>query len=209
MAGSTTWSRTYSFPWGANRLEEAWFELKIDDRTYWVELPYGFARNPAAPLPPREPKAGSPVFAAAMKNLPPEDRIVPWTVIDYDFGVIQNGWRLNAQFFNREDAECHATLSGENKIFDLASPKTAVKIVLDGGGVVAARQVAARLPVRALRIDEYSFPEHAEEGRGWGTLTISVAGKLTNAVVPSSLFRDQHRMAEPAHPQRLRPEKNR
>ena len=207
--GVMTWSRTFSFPWGANRLEEAWFELKIDDRTYWLELPYGFARDPAAALPPPEPQAGPPVFAAAMKSSPPEDRIVPWTAIEYDFGAIHSGWRLGAEFFNREDAECHATLYRENKRWELASPKTAAKIVLEGGGVLVADQVAARLPDDMRRTDEYSFPRDVEEGRGWGTLTISVAGKPTSAVVPSSLFRFLHRTAEPAHPQRLRPEKNR
>ena len=53
-----TYLLIYTFPWGPNRLEEAWFELQVEDTTYWIEVPYGFTRNPADP-PATRPGTGT------------------------------------------------------------------------------------------------------------------------------------------------------
>jgi hypothetical protein len=49
-------------------MEEAWVELVLSGQTYWIELPYGFTRNPADPLP-SDARRGKPVFPPTMKTL--------------------------------------------------------------------------------------------------------------------------------------------
>jgi len=207
--GGTTYSRISFFPWGPNQLEEAWFEFRIDDRTYWIEVPYGFTRDPSAPLAPSEPNAGRPALAPGMTKIAPEDGVVPWTHIEYDLGLIQNGWRLLVQQSNPFDAQCLVTLYREDGSWKLDRPKTSAQIADAGGGVLTAPQVAARITDPFRRVDEYSFPRYPHDGRGWGTLTIAVDGKPTTAVIPSSLFKYTHGIAEPHHPQHIRVEPSR
>jgi hypothetical protein len=38
------------FPWGPNVLQESWIEVTIAPERYWLEVPYGFDRNPADSL---------------------------------------------------------------------------------------------------------------------------------------------------------------
>src|ERR1700730_1276120 len=42
----------YVFPWGRNVLKEAWVELRLPGQRYWLEVPYGFTRNPQERLSP-------------------------------------------------------------------------------------------------------------------------------------------------------------
>lgn len=188
----------YNFPWGQNKLEEAWLELRLKGRTYWIEIPYGFTRDPAAPLARAEPDAGLPALAPAMKNVSADDRLVAWTKIVYDLDPIQNDWRLHVELANPFDARCKALLYWEGGQWDLHAPRTSAKIVEDGGGVVAASQVGARF-VGSAREDAFDFCRyHGSKGRDWGTLTITVDGKSTDAVIPSSLFKCTHGEAHPS-----------
>ncbi len=186
-AQNTDWNQMYRFPYGPNKLVEAWVELSLPDRTYWLEIPYGFTRDPHAPLPPTEPDAGLPTLAPAMKHLGADDLIVPWTKVDYDLGPIQHGWRLALEQSNPFDAYCKVTLYREDKQWELDTPKTSVTIAEDGSGTLAARQSAARRTDMFRRVDSYDFPcdPGAEKQRDWGTLTIQVEGESRSIVIPS------------------------
>src|SRR5215203_3023147 len=109
MTGGQSVNRTAEFSWGENTLEEAWFELRIDDRVYWLEVPYGFVRDPMAPLAPAISAGGPGGPAPVMKELGAAHRVVPWTKIDYDLGEIQNGCRLSAAALNGEGARWFTT----------------------------------------------------------------------------------------------------
>jgi len=76
------------FPWGTNALEECWIEVSMGPERYWLEIPYGFDRNPADPLPPSIP-GGPPKFASAMKSLTEHDHVLRWQNVHYDLGEIQ------------------------------------------------------------------------------------------------------------------------
>ena len=141
-----------------------------------------------------------------MKHLAPDDLIVPWIKVDYDLGPIQHGWRLALEQSNPFDAHCKVTLYREdNQQWELDTPKTSVTIVEDGGGTLTARQSAARRTDIFRRVDDYDFPRDpdAEKERDWGTLTIQVERESRSAVIPSSLFKYTHGIAEPSHPQRM------
>ena len=104
------WSIVYWFPWGRNVLEEAWFEIHASGRTYWIEVPYGFTRNPNDPLAPPALDGGEPSLAPAMKSLGDNDDIVSWRYVEYDLGAIQSGWRLSLKQANPFDAKCEVIL---------------------------------------------------------------------------------------------------
>jgi hypothetical protein len=128
------------FPWGTSALEESWVEITIGPERYWVEIPYGFDRNPNEPLPPSIP-GGRPKFVPAMKTLTDHDHVMRWQTVHYDLGVIQNGWRLSLIQSNSVDAESEVVLYREDvKIgtatsWETNSPATALR-VLDASGMI-------------------------------------------------------------------------
>ena len=179
-----TYSIMYLFPWQRNVMEEAWIEFVLPGQTYWIELPYGFTRNPADDLP-SDAKRGEPAFPSTMKALGETDRLVPWLQVNYDLGVIQNGWRLALQLANPFDAEAEAILYRDDIrvgksmfLWKLDTPRTAMEIKTSGGGILAARSMGIRLHEDGMRrSDNYSFNRFPREGRDWGTVVFKVDDK--------------------------------
>lgn len=206
----TTWSITYLFPWQRNAMDEAWIEFGLLGRTYWVEMPYGFARNPADP-PPTDGARSEPVFPPAMKTLRDNDRLVPWLHVSYDLGQIQNGWRLFLKMANPFDAQAEAVLYRDDMavgksihLWKLDTPRTAMEIKTQGGGVLAARGVAIRLHEDGMRrSDDYRFNRFPLIGRDWGTVVIKVDDKSYECAVPSSLFKYTHGITDNGNTKRL------
>jgi hypothetical protein len=203
MSGGQSASRVGQFPWGGNVLEEAWFELKIDGRAYWIEVPYGFTRDPMAPLPPAMPEANAAALAPAMAKLGPEDRVVPWSKVDYDLGAIQKGWRLQAEARNDEEHTWFATLYRESAPWDVNETKTWPRIVDDNGARVEAKHIGSRVPDIFRLRHEFSFATYPKDGRSWGTLIVTVNDKPWRVGIPSSLFKAGHAVAGRRHPQGL------
>ena len=135
VPGVITW-----FPWGSNTLEEAWIEVTIGSERYWLEIPYGFDRNPADPPPPSIP-TGPPIFIPPMKLLTGHDHVVRWQSVHYDLGQIQNGWRLSLIQSNSNEAESQVVLYredvkiGTSTSWKTNSPVTALQ-VLDANGTI-------------------------------------------------------------------------
>ncbi len=62
---------------------QAWFEVRVGGQTWWLELPYGFARNPEDPdVPDRFPSEPH-FFPPATSPLGPHDFVVPWLAVEY------------------------------------------------------------------------------------------------------------------------------
>lgn len=205
-----TWSLIYIFPWQTNVMDEAWIEFALAGQTYWIELPYGFTRNPADPLP-SDSKRGEPVFPPTMKALGEADRLVPWLHVNYDCGKIQNGWRLSLEVSNSFDANAEAVLYREDSqvgksmfLWKLDTPRTAMEIKTKAGSVLSARAMGVRLHEDGMRrSDDYSFDRYPEEGRDWGRLLIKVDDKTYECVVPSSLFKYTHGVTDIGNARRI------
>lgn len=205
-----TWSLIYIFPWQQNAMDEAWIELTLAGQTYWVELPYGFTRDPADPLPTDE-KRNTPVFPPAMKALGEKDRLVPWLHVDYDLGKIQNGWQLSFRIANPFDAKAEAILYRDDMqvgrsiyLWQLDTPRVAMRIKTQDDGNLAARAMGIRLHEDGLRrSDEFSFNRYPAEGRDWGKVVIKVGDKAYECVVPSSLFKYTHGVTDPENVRRM------
>ncbi len=196
-AMSATYSRIYTFPWARNRLDEAWVELRLPSQTFWVEIPYGFARNPTDPLPPPESERGVPQSAAAMKDLAKSDRLVPWSQVEYQLGEIPSYWKLMANIANPFYAAAEVTLyqdPDENRhVLKFDQPRTAIALKTANGEISEGVKVASRYAnARLGRIDTFRFGGGDEKGREWGTVMVKVDEKSFGFVVPSSLFKHVH-----------------
>jgi hypothetical protein len=212
----TTYTYIYHLPWKRNVLEEACIEVRLPQQAYWVELPYGFTRDPPESLTPVEPRRGMPAFAATMKP-GDTDRLVSWLHVHYDLGRIQNGWGLSVNLSNPFDAEAEVVLYRDDLqvgksmyLWKLHSPTTTVAIKQPGERVLESRGMSICLHEDGMRrSDCFKFNRNFSDGdRCWGTIIIRVDDKSYECVIPSSLFRYVHGVADPCHKAAVSPRGN-
>jgi hypothetical protein len=205
-AGSTEWTAVGSFPWVANDLEECWIKISVGLERYWLEIPYGFYRNPKDPLPPARPD-GAPKLVEAMKQLTGHDHIIRWESVEYDLGEIQNHWRLSLAQSNSHYGRTEVVLYREDgKLWDLHTPRTTLRLLNEDGSFSVGRCLSIRLnddtfgesgaddPFR--RTDTYTFGGLGDNQRSWGKMEISVDDKIYQLVMPSSLYKRFHGHAQ-------------
>ena len=198
----TQWSLLYFFPWQANKLEEGWIEVRLPKGTFWVELPYGFTRNSDDPLLP-DPDRGVPEFPPEMKKLPEKDVLVPWQFVEYDLGQIQEGSRVSLRVSNPFTARAEVILYREKGKWDLHAPRTDLETVW-AQGRSRGNCVGIRRTDVFRRTDDYLLRTMGDEkGRIWGKIAVKVDDSTAECVVPSSLFKYVHGVADPYHKQRL------
>jgi len=195
-----SWSATTTFPWGKNTLESGWIEVSLGDDRYWLEIPYGFDRNPHDPLPPAISGKG-PKPDPALKTLGENDHIVQWQAVGYDFGTIQNGWGLTLNQSNDGDGASEVVLYRDDQaieksiyLWDMHSPRTQVHALDSDGTAVNSRCVNIHLDDDGFRrrdsfnLDRYGF----DDERCWGQIEVSVDGKNYRLTIPSSLYKFMH-----------------
>jgi hypothetical protein len=189
------------FPWGSNVLEESWIEVTIASERYWVEIPYGFDRNPEDPLAPSNTN-GPPRFVPAMKSLTEHDHVVRWQNVHYDLGEIQNGWRLFLIQSNSDEAESQVVLYPEDIKIGTAhswnaaawktnSPATALRVLDATGTIIGSHYIDAGLQYDGMGY-MYDLVRNGDDQRCWGQIEISVGDKTYGVVVPSSLYKYAH-----------------
>jgi hypothetical protein len=188
--GGTTYSLLAMFDWGRNALDEAWIELQAAGRTYWVELPYGFARNPADPQT-TDPAVGLPQFPAEMRALTEKDVLVPWMSVRYKLGGV------TLEMIDACDGRARVTLDGSRSATaSLDSPHIAVEIRRADGRVLAGREIARSIGPRQSVFDFSRLFGRNTASRTWDTVIVDIEGARTTFAVPSSLFMLGHRLAD-------------
>jgi hypothetical protein len=202
----------WTFPWGRNSLDEAWIELFAAGRRYWIELPYGFARNPAD-AETADAERGRPQYPATMK-VSADDVLVPWLRVVYDLGQIRPRWRLTIELANPFDTTAETILYRDDfqvgrsrYLWTLEAPRMAMEIRRPGDRADVALRTAVRLHEDGMRrSDEFAFGRDgsSENGRIWGTATVRVDTAAISIRIPSSLFKYLHGITDPANTQRLR-----
>lgn len=188
IPGVMTW-----FPWGTNTLEESWIEVSIGSERYWLEIPYGFDRNPTDPLPSSIP-GGPPKFVPAMKSLTEHDHVVRWQNVHYDLGRTLDGCELVLIQSNPIDAKSDVDLYSDHGARNVYSPHTEVRILDADGTVINGRCVNLHLDDNHLRrTDTFDIFDRGGDGlRCWGQIEISIDDKTYRVVVPSSLYKYTH-----------------
>jgi hypothetical protein len=198
--GAVNYDAMAFFPWGTNTLGESWMKVSVGDDRYWLEIPYGFDRNPQDQLPPSMPR-GRPQFASAMKHLTDHDHVVPWLNVHYDLGEIQNHWRLDLIQSNPGDGEAEVILYREDSavgksmyLWDLHTPRTTLRILDADGNVNGGFCVSIRLHGDGMRRSDKFLLNRCgfEDQRAWGQLEISVDNKSYRITLPTSLYHYQH-----------------
>jgi len=188
------------FPWGPNGLEECWIEVTMGSERYWLEIPYGFDRNPADPLPPSI-RGGPPKMIPAMKTLTEHDHVLRWQSVHYDLGKIQKGWRLLLIQSNPFDAESEVVLYRDDiaigksmYLWDLHTPRTTLRLLNADGSVISSLCMDIRLHDDGMRrSDTFHINRNGfDHQRCWGQIEISVDDKSYRVVVPSSLYEHTH-----------------
>jgi len=199
-------SCTYDFPSTRNALDEGWIEFKLPDRTLWFEIPYGFTRKSGDDLPQHDGKSEEPSLATAMTTIGDRDVIVPWLSVGYDLGTLKSGVKLSLWMKNQTDARAELELYRLKGGWELNTPRTSIEILENDGSSVGSRAMSIRLHRDNMRrTDTFHFgrnPRH--EGRYWGTARIKVDDETYEFIMPSSLFRYGHGIADPSHKSRLR-----
>jgi hypothetical protein len=185
-----TWESNVFFPWGPNTLDESWLEVSTDTDRYWIEIPYGFDRDPQAPLSPAKPD-GPPHFAAAMAHMDSHDHIIPWQTVDYGL-EIQEGWQLELTQSNASTPESQVEIHCPP--MELNQPSVPLR-VLDLAGNSIGDSIRIYPPLRYPSDRGSAFYQlgvpNADE-RSWGQIEITVKDKPHCFVVPSSLFIEAH-----------------
>lgn len=190
---------TAFFPWGTNSLDESWIEVRVVAETYWLEIPYGFDRDPRLPLP-RRASADAPRFCAAMKKSP-RDHVIAWKDVHYDLGEIQNHWRLSLILANPGDGEAEVVLYHDparvgQSIYqwDLYTPRTSVRVTERDGEVTGARCMGIRLHEDGMeRSDTFQIGRTGfEDRRSWAQMEVTIAERSYWAIVPSSVYEYAH-----------------
>jgi hypothetical protein len=182
------------FPWGRNALKACWINVSISTEHYWLEIPYGFDRNPSDPLPPSIP-GGCPRVLPAMKARTAHDHLLRWQNVHYDLGKIQSGRWLSLIQSNPGDAESEVELYDENPKppWNLDSPRTAVRILPEDSGPRDGRCVNLHLDDSDMRrTDTFHFGRSGTDIRSWGQVEITVDDKNYRVVLPSSLYEYVH-----------------
>lgn len=201
-----TYSLSYDFPWQRNAMDEAWIELAFAGRRYWFELPYGFARNPADQLA-TDGKRGDPVFPPAMRQLSENEHLVPWLCVWYEFGIIQNNWRLTLAMANPFDASAELILYRDDSeigksmfLWGLHTPLTGITIETASREQLTSLAMAVRLHDDGMhRSDDFNFNRYPERGRDWGKAVIKVDDRTWYCMIPSSLFKYTHGFTGDGH----------
>lgn len=187
-----------ALPWFRNTLDEAWIELKLGARRYWLEIPYGFTRKPDDPLPAPDVR-GRPVFAPAMKNLGAGDWIVQVQHVEYELGKVDGSTHLLLKLANPFDCEAELEMYRESRNWDLRKPATQVSLHAEG------RAVGLRLHDDGYRrSDTFKFNRNPRVGRGFLQAEVRIGSKPYRFTIPTSLTNYVHGQADPYFIQRIR-----
>ena len=137
-AGGLTWATMVWFPWGEDPLSAAWVRVAFAAEVVWLELPYGFDQNPATDLFSSK-EAEAPQRPVALDG----QEVVQWRTVIYDFGGVQNDWRLSLMQSNPVDAVAEVVLYREDSavgksmfLWDLHEPRTDLRIIESDGDTV-------------------------------------------------------------------------
>lgn len=203
--GMMEYSYNCRFPWARNVLAEAWIEIRLPEQTYWVEVPYGFTRNPADSLNPARSRHGRPKYPPTMKP-GKTDWLVPWLEVSYDSVKVQNGWSMWLNVANSFSPRFEVVLyrddfkEGRNEHrWNLDSPCTQMEIKVGKGSTLECKRMSIRLhDDRMRRSDCFKLKEiYGGNTRRWGAVVVGIDGKSFEFIVPSSLFWDAHGATDP------------
>lgn len=178
-ACGTTWFRTEFFPTDVIGVEPVWFEVQAADRTYWVELPQGLARNPSSPAGD-ETARGSAKLPSYLTALTDKDVLIPWASVRY---ALDRGGFVD--LVDACDGVARVTLNDTSR-FPIDQPSIRVEIRRADGTIFTGREISRSIGPRQSVFDFKS--RSGAPARTWDALAIEVDSASTVVTIPSSLY---------------------
>jgi hypothetical protein len=201
--GYVDWQSIAFFPWGTNTLEESWVEVRTGKEVYWLEIPYGFDRDPKQALP-KPTTGGQPVWRPFRQITSDHEHIIGWKDVHYDLGEIQNKWRLSVVGSNPGEGSLDVVLYHDppgvgHSIYqwELHTPRTSLRILEPGMDALEARCMGVRLHEDGMRRSDTFWvgDRRTLEKRRWAEVEVTVGDRSYRTVVPSSLYAFCHGQA--------------
>ena len=179
----------FTIPWGLNAFDDAWVRLDLKDRTFWVELPYGFTRKPDDPPAPADTKRAAPTTTPFKKgDFTPEDIVIPWEYVSYRLEKFREGG-CTVHMANTFYAMTELRLFSGN----VREPECSVKAVLLPGYERTGRCISLILDKSdPVGWQMFRFPMCPDDSRRLCQVEVTVAGVKRKLSVPSSLLYSRH-----------------
>lgn len=189
------WIYMAEFKWPGNATDAVWIDLQLKGHQFLMELPFGFFRSPEAPLPDLG-QSGEVSLPESLREQAAKSTLLPWTLIDYDLGTIQNDWRLSLRMQNGDRPTTELVLYKEDVIlghskeaWKLEEPSTSIRIQEGTRPPLAAVLLNQRIHNDNMRrSDVYHWPASPNVTRMWVTLLVRVGGREVQRQVPSSII---------------------
>ncbi len=179
-------THTFVIPWGRNALDDAWVVLRFKGHNFWVELPYGFSRNPDDPPVNVKEDRTNPVFPVAAKQLGREDLIIPWEYVTYQSDDAPKNRGILVHLSNPFDAAGELELWGFPG--DVREPLATLTLIDGFGRENSGECVALSLERDSGRRQMFFYGRSPSDCRHWGTVRFAIGDKVRTFTIPSSLF---------------------
>ncbi|HWB04044.1 MAG TPA: hypothetical protein VG796_13535 [Verrucomicrobiales bacterium] len=190
-------THAFTIPWGPNAFDDAWVRLDLKDRVFWVELPYGFMRDPKDPPAPEDPKRESPKTTPFSQKKPgPQDLIIPWEYVSYRLGKFREGGSVIVNVANTFDAMTELVLW--NFSGGVREPECTVANVIVPGYEKTGQCISLTLEKSSdpFRSQLFRYSRGSGDGRHWCQVRVTVEKEARTLTMPSSLVDYVHGHAD-------------
>jgi len=173
-------------PWTRNALDDAWIVLRFKGHNFWLELPYGFTRNPDdAPVNVKDERT-EPVFPVSEDKIGSRDLIIPWEYVTYVVKDAPANTGISLHLANPFDAAGEISLWGFEG--DVREPRCSL-VLIDGFGREREGDcVTLALERDRMRRQVFLYGRSPNDCRHWGTVRLVIGEKAHTFSIPSSLF---------------------
>lgn len=188
--GGLETKHSFAIPWGPNEFDDAWVRLDLKDRTFWVEMPYGFTRKPDDPPAPADTQRADPVTTPFKKNgMGPDDLVIPWEYVSYRWQGVKGAGNVTIRLGNSFDAMTELIL-WRFEGSDVREPHCSVTNVIKPGYEKAGQCISLSLEKSSTpsRSQMFRFTRGSDESRHWCDVQVSVGKEKHTLMVPSSLI---------------------
>ena len=189
-----SWIYMANFKWPGNAGQKAWIEVVLNNQSTYLEVPFGFFRDPSQALPVLD----SPEVPARIQRFVEGAQAQSWDVVIYRVGKIQNDWQLSLRCKRNGDDRVELILYKEDVILGksrkhwrLDEPSTSLHVEENGKPALRAELIDQRIhPDNMRRSDFYRWSQISGGDRAWGNSKIKVGDFEYQCTVPSSVYRN-------------------
>jgi hypothetical protein len=179
-------THVFNIPWTRNALDDAWIVLRFKGHNFWLELPYGFTRNPDDPPVNVKETRTDPVFPVSEKQIGRADLIVPWEFVTYQVEDAPANTGISLHLANPFDAAGEISMWGFEG--DVREPRCSLVLIDGFGRENPGGCVTLALERDRMRRQMFHYARSGADCRHWGTVRLVIGEKAHTFTIPSSVF---------------------